>query len=64
MTVRMASRKDEYCGLSTDIKPTPDFPMAEFYETNTGQNWIWDGEEWVEDLKLFRAMTDALAEYM
>ena len=58
----------EFKGLSTDTKPTAAtmgdeaYVGSEFYEMNTGLMWIWDGTEWVEDLRLFRAMVDALAE--
>jgi len=55
-------------GLSTDTKPTAAtmgdeaYVGNEFYEINTGLLWIWNGTEWVEDLRLFRAIVDALAE--
>ena len=62
MTVIRVTNVEKWVGLDSDTKPTPDFTGSEFYELNTGQNWIYDGEEWVEDLKLFKAMVDALAE--
>ena len=63
MTVHnITDRIQKYVGDSSDTKPTPDFPGSEFYELNTGQNWIWDGTDWIEDLRLFKAMVDALAE--
>ena len=60
MTVRKVSIIDKYCGLSSDTKPTPNFPLAEFYETDTGWLWLWDGDEWVQDMRLINALSEAL----
>jgi hypothetical protein len=68
MTVTEVTVIRKWVGLSTDTKPTTatmgdeSYVGNEFYEINTGLTWIWDGEYWTEDLKLFRAMVDALAE--
>ena len=58
----------KWVGLDSDTKPTvatmgdEAYVGNEFYELNTGQNWIWDGTDWTEDLRLFKAMVDALSE--
>ena len=58
----------KWVGLSTDTKPTAAsmgdeaYIGNEFYEMDTGYNFIWNGTEWKEDLRLMRAMMDALAE--
>ena len=62
MTVTLVTVIQRWIGLSTDTKPTPTHIGSTFYETNTGQNWIWDGTSWVEDLAMFRAVVDALKE--
>ena len=54
------------CDLG-DTKPTvathPFLDVgAECYEKDSGDNYSWDGEDWIPDLKLFKAMVDALAE--
>lgn len=42
-----------YQGLSTDTKPEGSIPEgSEFYETNTGKNWIYHDGYWVEDLSM------------
>ena len=68
MTVKQVTSVQKWVGLSSDTKPTASTatidPGAEFYELDTGDNWIWDGTDWVEDLKLFKAMSDALGEFM
>ena len=54
MTVRMVDPRRAnvpfYLGLSTDKKPTTPVPNADsrFYETDTGQWFIYTGEDWVE----------------
>lgn len=47
MTVRaMPLNADRYIGLSSDTKPTPGIPGATFFETDTGNTYIYDGA-WV-----------------
>jgi len=64
--VQVITKQRWLCDLG-DTKPTvATHPYldhgAECYEKHSGKNYIWDGDEWVEDLRLFRAMVDALAE--
>lgn len=59
----MVTTIKNYIGLSTDSKPTTDTPPGSiFRELNTGQRWIWDGSNWIEDLELIYAFTEALKE--
>lgn len=60
MTVKLITSTQQWIGLSTDTKPTPDKPGSKFYEANTGQEWVWNGSEWVEDIRLIYALTQAL----
>ena len=53
MTVERAIYYQKYVGLSADDKPVynEDFilslmPGAEFYETDTGDTYVWDGDVW------------------
>jgi len=50
MTVERDSQEADYLGLSSDTKPTTGInPGIQFYETDTGKTYIWDGATW--DLK-------------
>lgn len=60
MAVKLVANVQRWIGLSTDTKPTPDFVGSTFYETNTGQGFIHNGSEWVEDIRLIYALTQAL----
>jgi len=60
MSVELVSTIQRWIGLSTDTKPaSPDRVGSTFYELNTGQGWIWDGSNWVEDIRLIYALTVA-----
>ena len=53
----------KYLGLSTDTKPMDDIPAgSKFTEINTGLKWIFDGTNWIEDMTLIYALTEALKE--
>jgi len=64
MTVRKIAAIKKWQGLSTDTKPTlTDADSGStFYELNTGEAFIWSGSEWVEDIRLIYALTQALGE--
>jgi len=62
MAVKMVTTIQRWIGLSTDDKPTPDLVGSTFYETNTGQAWVWNGSNWVEDIALTVALIAALRE--
>lgn len=61
-TTQQVVRTGNYIGYSTSTKPTlaANEYGIEFYELNTGKNWIWDGTYWVEDLSLIYAVQAAL----
>lgn len=41
-------RVKKYIGLSTETKPTIDVPVgSEFYETDTGDLYVFSGSAWV-----------------
>jgi len=60
MAVNLVTIIQRWIGLSIDTKPTEAPVGSTFFETNTGQGWIWDGSNWVEDLTLIYALTQAL----
>ncbi len=61
MTVSLVTTIQRWIGLSTDTKPTTNVKVGStFYETNTGQGFMWDGDAWVEDLTLIYAFSEAL----
>lgn len=63
MTAYLVTTIKKFIGLSTDTKPLISIPVGSvFYETNTGQPFIWNGNNWVEDLTLIYAFTEALKE--
>ncbi len=40
---------EKYIGLSTDTKPTENLEVGtEFYETNTGDTYIYTGSAWTK----------------
>lgn len=50
-----------YIGLSSETKPTTDIvPGTKYIESNTGQKWIYDGSNWVEDLTLIYALSQVI----
>lgn len=64
MAVKLVTSAQRWIGLSTDTKPiaTAALTGAGFYETNTGQDFICNGSEWVEDITLIYALAQALKE--
>ena len=59
MTVKFVTSIQNWIGLDSDTKPTSPPAGSTFYETNTGQGWIYNGSNWVEDLRLIRALAEA-----
>lgn len=60
MTVKLVTTVQKFIGVSTDAKPA-DAPVGStFYELNTGEAFIFDGSNWVEDLALIYALSQAL----
>lgn len=62
MTVSLIANIQRWAGLSSDTKPTSGPVGSMFFEVNTGQHWVWDGVDWIEDLTLIHAFTEALKE--
>jgi hypothetical protein len=62
MTVQLVNDKREFIWLSTDTKPAiaPFNRGAKGTSTDTGEKWIYDGADWVEDLELIYALSEAL----
>ncbi len=61
MAVVLITNVKKYIGLSTDTKPTNGLKIgSEFYETDTGQNWFWEGSNWVEDLTIINAINKTI----
>ena len=47
MTVALVGITKRYIGVSSDTKPTVGVPPAStFYETDTFQNFVYDGSAW------------------
>ena len=53
---------EKFLCLSSDTKPVGVSVGAECYETDTGYNFIYDGVNWVEDLRILTAVQQALSE--
>lgn len=62
MTIKLVTAIQRWTGLDSDIKPTSPKVGSTFHETNTGQEFIYDGSNWVEDLRLMLALQQALGE--
>lgn len=63
MTVSLVTTIQRWIGLSTDTKPTSAPEGSTFFETNTGQGWVWDESNWVEDISMINAFSQALKEW-
>lgn len=49
MTVKLVNSIKTFIGFSTDTKPT-DCPVGStFHEMNTGSDYIFTGNEWVDE---------------
>jgi len=46
LAVKLITHIKRYIGASTDVKPTGDQPGTIFYETDTGDEYIYDGSAW------------------
>ena len=59
MAVILMTNSKEFMGLSTDEKPTGEkiYPGSTFHEYNTGETFIFDGTNWVQDLRLIYAVS-------
>ena len=53
------NRKTWYL-LSSDTKPITALVGSKCVETNTGKVFVWNGFNWVEDLTMIYALSEAL----
>lgn len=53
------NRKTWYL-LSSDTKPITSLVGSKCVETNTGKVFVWNGFNWVEDLTMIYALSEAL----
>lgn len=61
MTVTLITKKKEFMGLSSDTKPTDGVYIGStFHESDTGLQYIYDGDIWTEDLRMAKAIDLAL----
>jgi hypothetical protein len=63
MTVQLVNDKREFIWLSTDTKPTiaPFTRGTKGISLDTGEKWIYDGDNWVEDLELIYALSQVIS---
>jgi hypothetical protein len=52
MAVTLVTSIKNFIGLSTDTKPTDAPAGSDFFETNTGHKFIFDGTNWVECISI------------
>lgn len=51
---------EDWIGETSEKPESGVFPGSTFYEWNTGQRWIHNGKQWVEDLSLIYALSQIL----
>lgn len=51
---------EHWIGETSEKPTTGVFPGSTFYEWNTGQRWIHNGKQWVEDLSLIYALSQVI----
>ena len=61
MATILITKIKQYMGLSTDPKPanTPEetiYPGSTLHHYDTGAQFIWDGANWQDDLRLIYAL--------
>lgn len=63
MAVIAINQIKHFLGLSSDTKPTDNIPAgSDFFETNTGHKWIFDGTNWTECIMVVYSKSLALDE--
>ena len=60
MAVILMTNIKNYMGLSTDTKPTNPTVGSTFHEWNTGEIFVYDGTNWVDDLRIIYAISQGL----
>jgi len=62
MAVQLVTAIQTFQGLSTDTKPTSPPIGSTYHELDTGQLFVYAGDDgWVDDLRLYYAITAGLA---
>lgn len=60
MTVQLVTTTQRWNWWAGDTKPTNPAEGSTGYEVNTGLRWIYHDGNWVEDISLIYALTEAL----
>lgn len=60
MTVILTTNRKHYIGLSTDTKPIDATGGSTFHEWNTGGEFVFNGDDWVDDLRMIYAISQGL----
>ncbi len=60
MTVVLITTIKPYIGKSTDTKPASPPAGSTFHEWNTGEIFVFDGTDWVDDLRFIYAISQGL----
>ena len=57
MTVSLIHAIQNFIGLASDDKPENPPAGSTFHESNTGEIYIYDGADWVQDLRMINAVS-------
>ena len=62
MAIQLVTKIQQWIGLASDDRPgnTPDrklYPGSTYHAWDTGETFIWDGENWQQDLRLIYALS-------
>lgn len=60
MAVTEVTTVKRYIGLSTDTKPTAPPIGSTYYTLNTGEMFIFDGSNWVDDISMIYAISQGM----
>ena len=61
MAITLITNVTQRMCLSTDTKPTVDIPVGStIHEYDTGAQFIWDGTNWQDDLRLIWALKNGI----
>ena len=59
MAVKLITTHRVYIGLSTDTKLTNPPAGSTFHAYNTGEQFVFDGSDWQDDLRLIYALENS-----
>jgi hypothetical protein len=60
MTIKLVISKREYIGLSGDTKPIAAPAGSTFHELDTGKKYIFDSQDWQEDISLIYSVSQGM----